>query len=98
VEGDLQLAFTPGPVEHVLDLVLSDVAVAGRGPVEMTFFAEDEYLRVRLPAGTISPRNRRRGPAPGAGLAEARTVADAQGGRITGDGSGEPLEILLPRR
>ena len=29
-EGDLTMAFTPGPIEHILDLVLSDIMLAGR--------------------------------------------------------------------
>ena len=98
-EGDLELAFTPGPVEHVLDLVLSDIVLGGKGPVKITFLGEDDYLKVTIPAGVIANgARRRRGPQPGAGVEAARAVAGAQGGRITGDGTGEPLEILLPRR
>jgi hypothetical protein len=96
-EGDLQLKYTPGPVEQVLDLVLSDIVLAGKGPVTITFVGEDDYLQVQIPAGVISPGNRR-GPQPGAGLAEARAVAEAHGGRITGDGVVDDLEVLLPRR
>lgn len=98
-EGDLDLAFTPGPVEHVLDLVLSDVVLGGKGPVRITFLGQDDYLKVTMPAGIIANGSRRRrGPQPGAGLEAARAVATAQGGRIAGDGSTEDLEILLPRR
>lgn len=96
-EGDLQLKYTPGPVEQVLDLVLSDIVLAGKGPVTITFVGEDDYLQVQIPAGVISPGTRR-GPQPGAGLAEARAVAEAHGGRITGDGVVDDLEVLLPRR
>lgn len=97
-EGDLQLVFTPGPVEQVLDLVLSDVVLSGGGPVRITFHGEESHLKVQVPAGTINPRARRRGPEPGAGLTAARAVVEAQGGRITGDGAAQDLEILLPRR
>ena len=98
-EGDLDLAFTPGPVEHVLDLVLSDILLGGKGPVRITFLGEDDYLKVTMPAGVIAHGSRRRrGPQPGAGLEAARVVATSQGGRIAGDGSAEDLEILLPRR
>lgn len=97
-EGDLDLAFTPGPVEHVLDLVLSDIMLGGKGPVRITFLGQDDYLKVIMPPGVISNGSRRRGPQPGAGLQAARAVATAQGGRIAGDGATEGLEILLPRR
>lgn len=98
-EGNLELRFTPGPVEHVLDLVLSDVVASGRGPVKLSFFGEDEYLRVRMPAGVIgSGSRRRRGSEPGSGVRAARAVAEEQGGRISGDGVTEDLEVLLPRR
>jgi hypothetical protein len=98
-EGDLEMAFTPGPVEHVLDLVLSDIVSGGKGPVRITFLGEDDHLRIRMPAGVVpNGARRRRGPQPGAGIDEARQVVAAQGGRITGDGQAEDLEILLPRR
>jgi signal transduction histidine kinase len=48
-EGDLQLKYTPGPVEQVLDLVLSDIVIAGKGPVTITFVGEDDYLQVQIP-------------------------------------------------
>ncbi len=99
-EGDLDLAFTPGPVEHVLDLVLSDIVLGGKGPVRITFLGEDDYLKVTMPAGVIAngSRRRRRGPQPGVGLEAAAALATTQGGRISGNGSDEDLEILLPRR
>jgi signal transduction histidine kinase len=102
VEGDLEMVFTPGPVEHVLDLVLADVVQAGgRGPVRITFHGGDDHLKVRMPAGVLAGGDGgrgRRAPDPGAGLAEARSLAESQGGRVRGDGVAEDLEILLPRR
>jgi hypothetical protein len=89
--------FTPGPVEHILDLVLSDVVRGGKGPVRITFLAENDHLRIRMPAGVVA-NGSRRGAEPGAGIAEARQVAEAQGGRVTGNGQADDLEILLPRR
>ena len=85
-EGDLTMAFTPGPVEHILDLVLSDIVLAGKGPVKITFLAEHDHLRIRMPAGVVANGSRRRGRQPGAGIEEARKVAESQGGRVTGDG------------
>jgi hypothetical protein len=96
-EGDLDMVFTPGPVEHILDLVLSDVVRGGKGPVRITFLAENDHLRIRMPAGVVA-NGSRRGAEPGAGIAEARQVAEAQGGRVTGNGQADDLEILLPRR
>ena len=102
VEGDLDLMFTPGPVEQVTDLVLADVALSGAGPVRMRLFAEERYLRIRLPAGTISDpdrsRFRRHLPQPGSGVDAARDVASAFGGKVTGSGVADDLEVLLPRR
>lgn len=97
-EGDLELAFTPGPVEHVLDLVLADICLAGKGPVRITFRGQDDYLRVQMPAGVMGGKPRHGRRQPGAGLAQAREVAEQQGGRVRGDGATEDLEILLPRR
>ena len=101
VEGDLTLLFTPGPVEQVMDLVLVDVAATGRGPVAITLLAEERCLRVRMPSGVVSekPSSRfRRGHRPGDGLEAAREMSAAFGGRLTGDGVTEDIEILLPRR
>ena len=53
-EGDLDMAFTPGPVEHILDLVLSDIVRGGKGPVRITFLAEHDHLRIRMPAGVVA--------------------------------------------
>ena len=98
-EGDLTMAFTPGPVEHILDLVLSDIVLAGKGPVKITFLAEHDHLRIRMPAGVVANGSRRRGRQPGAGIAEARKVAESQGGRVTGDGEtdgpGDPAPASL---
>ena len=54
------MAFTPGPVEHVLDLVLSDIVQGGKGPVKITFLGEDDHLRIRMPAGVVPNGARRR--------------------------------------
>lgn len=88
-DGDLDATFTPGPVEHVLELVLDDV-VGGSGPVRLSFMGNDTHVRVTLPPGLASP-------APHLGLTTARRVVESQGGRITGD-LDAGLDILMPRR
>ena len=67
--------------------------------MKITFLAEHDHLRIRMPAGVVTNGSRRRqSRQPGAGIAEARQVVESQGGRVTGDGETEDLEILLPRR
>lgn len=89
-DGDLELTFTPGPVEHVLELVLADVR-GGSGPVRLRFIGEASHVRVSVPAGIA-------GPPPHAGSVAARQLAEVQGGRVTGDLDDAGLEILMPRR
>jgi len=90
VDGDVDVTFTPGPVEHVLELVLGDV-VGGTGAVRLRFVGDDAHVRVSVPAGVASP-------APHPGLTAARELAESQGGRITGDLDAAGLDILMPRR
>ena len=89
-DGDLDVTFTPGPVEHVLELVLGDV-VGGTGPVRLVFVGGASHLRISVPAGVSSS-------APHPGLTTARQLAESQGGRITGDLDDAGLDILMPRR
>lgn len=89
-DGDLDVTFTPGPVEHVLELVLADV-VGGNGAVRLRFVGDDAHVRVTVPPEVASP-------APHPGLTAARELAESQGGRITGDLDAAGLEILMPRR
>jgi hypothetical protein len=98
VEGDLALSYTPGPVEHVLDLVLAEVVGRSGGAVRLVFQSEETgHLRVRVSAS---------GPVGGGTAAgdvadrieQARSVAAALGGRIVGDDPAQGIEVLLPRR
>lgn len=89
-DGALDLTFTPGPVEHVLELVLGDV-VGGSGSVRLGFVGNDIHVRISVPPGVASP-------APHPGLVAARQLVETQGGRITGDLDGAGIEILMPRR
>jgi signal transduction histidine kinase len=97
VDGDLALTYTPGPIEHVLDLLLAEVVRRGTGAVRIVFEGQEGgALRVRVSS---------EGRADGGGVAEAgsrldqaRTVVEALGGRLTGDDPARGLEVLLPRR
>jgi signal transduction histidine kinase len=96
-DGDLALTYTPGPIEHVLDLLLADVVRRGTGAVRIVFEGQDGgALRVR-----VSSAGRVDGPG-AAGtdgrLEHARTVVEALGGRLSGDDPARGLEVLLPRR
>lgn len=89
-DGDLEVTFTPGPIEQVLELVLGDV-VGGSGPVRLRFIGDPSHVRVSVPPAVASP-------APHPGLAAARELAESQGGRITGDLDNAGLDILMLRR
>lgn len=98
-EGDLTLTYTPGPVEHVLDLVLADVVRRGTGGVRIVFCGQDGGpLRVKVASDGESLPDRHANGDSGNRLDEARTVAAALGGRISGDDPAAGLEVLLPRR
>jgi signal transduction histidine kinase len=95
VEGKIETTYTPGPVEHILDLLLADVLRRGDGAVRLVFDADDEG-RLSIEVSCAARR-----PAPGrnADIAatQARAVVTALGGRVTGD-TPEHLTIRLPRR
>jgi signal transduction histidine kinase len=96
-DGDLALTYTPGPIEHVLDLLLADVVRRGTGAVRIVFEGQEGgALRLR-----VSSAGRADGPGAtdsGGRLEQARTVVEALGGRLTGDDPARGLEVLLPRR
>ena len=95
VEGDIETTYTPGPVEHILDLLLADVLKRGQGPVRMVFDADDEgHLSIGLSCEDIRQVT---GPSVGNPITQARAVVTALGGRLTGDNPRQ-LSILLPRR
>lgn len=89
-DGDLELGFTPGPVEHVLELVLDEV-VGGEGPVRLRFVGGSDHVRIEVPPGLASPL-------PHLGVTAARELAEQQGGRVTGDLVEAGLAIHMPRR
>jgi His Kinase A (phospho-acceptor) domain len=95
VEGTIETTYTPGPVEHILDLVLADVLRRGEGPVRAVFEADEEgHLSIEVSCGDV-----RRATEPGSDIAltQARAVVTALGGRLSGDDA-RRVSILLPRR
>jgi signal transduction histidine kinase len=95
VEGHLETTYTPGPVEHILDLLLADVLKRGEGAVRMEFEADEEgHLSIDLSCADVRTPV---GPNADIPITQARAVATAMGGRLTGD-SPERLAVLLPRR
>lgn len=99
-EGDLTLSYTPGPVEHVLDLVLAEVVRRGTGAVRIVFHGEDSgHLRVQVSsAGTTRDAEAPDEGAPPSRIGQAGDVVAALGGRIVGDDPARGIEVLLPRR
>jgi hypothetical protein len=95
VEGTIETTYTPGPVEHILDLVLAEVLKRGAGAVRIVFVADEEgHLSI-----DVCCEGLREIPDPNADIAvtQARAVVAALGGRLTGDDA-RRLSILLPRR
>ncbi len=95
VEGSIETTYTPGPVEHILDLLLADVLKRGRGAVRMVFNADEEgHLSIGLSCTDVRQLT---GASADIAITQARAVVTALGGRLTGDNP-KRLSILLPRR
>jgi signal transduction histidine kinase len=95
VEGSIETTYTPGPVEHILDLLLADVLKRGLGPVRMVFEADEEgHLSIGI---SCEDAREVTGPNVGIAITQARAVVTAIGGRLTGE-TPQHLSILLPRR
>ena len=96
VEGDIELTFTPGPIEQILDLLLRDAVRHGTGDSRLIFEGDARgHLRVTV-------RGTRPAPPSSDGLVgEARSVVEALGGRLQshpGPDDTTELVALLPRR
>lgn len=95
VEGHIETTYTPGPVEHILDLLLADVLRRGEGAVRLVFDADEEgHLSIGVSSAGARPVS---GPSSDIAITQARAVVTALGGRLNGD-SPEHLSVLLPRR
>lgn len=95
LEGALDTTYTPGPIEYVLDTLLTDVIRRGRGAVRLTFHADEEgHLRITV----ASAGEARTDPGDDRAVAKARAVVTALGGRLDGSHPGDGLTILLPQR
>jgi signal transduction histidine kinase len=98
-EGDLALTYTPGPVEHVTDLLLADVVRRGTGAVRIVFHGEDGgHLRIRVESEGRATESHPNGSEPLDRVAQVSSVVEALGGRVTGDHAADGIEVLLPRR
>ncbi|MBJ7355926.1 HAMP domain-containing protein [Nocardioides sp.] len=96
VDGVIDTRYTPGPIEFVLDILLTDVLRRSRGAVRLTFHADDEG---HLTINVTSTGETRTGPGDDRALAKARAVVTALGGRLKGTHPGdEGLTVWLPRR
>jgi len=96
VEGEIDTRYTPGPIEFVLDILLTDVIRRSRGAVRLTFHADEEG---HLTIVVTSAGEARTDPGDDRALAKARAVTTALGGRLKGTDAGDGgLTIFLPRR
>lgn len=95
VEGDIELFFTPGPVEQVLDLLLLDVATHETGSVRLVFEGAASRLQVDVlcsrPDGS---RGAPRHPVED----KVQALLDAVGGRLERPVDTDVLRLHLPRR
>ena len=94
VEGDIELEFTPGPVEQVLDLLLRDRLAHGVGDTRLVFEGDPRgHLRLVV-------RGERVAGASDDLVDEGRSVIEALGGRLESvDAAGTHEQVvLLPRR
>ena len=97
-EGDLGLTYTPGPVEHVTDLLLADVVRRGAGPVRIVFHGEEGgHLRIHVECEGRGRENHH-GAEPLDRVAQVTAVVEALGGRVSGAHPADGIEVLLPRR
>jgi signal transduction histidine kinase len=92
VEGDLDLTFTPGPVEQVLDLLLRDRVSHGVGDTRLVFDGDPRgHLRVVV-------RGDRRAAPDDDLVQQARAMVEGLGGRLEAGAESTEQVLRLPRR
>lgn len=99
VEGDLDLPFTPGPVEHLLDLLLADVVRRGAGDVRLVFDGRPTSLRLDVSwVRGDDPEDVDDRESENAFVGAARSLVEALGGRFDVPDAGTGMRAVLPRR
>jgi hypothetical protein len=94
--GAVETAYTPGPVEQIMEYLLVDVLHRSRGEVELALEAgSDGALRISVHAERASVRRHRKGKTP---VERACAVVLALGGRLAGEGVHPGVEVRLPQR
>jgi hypothetical protein len=94
--GAVETAYTPGPVEQIMEYLLVDVLHRSRGEVVLVLEAgPGGALRASVRAERSCARRHRKGATP---VERARAVALALGGRLEGEGACPGLEVRLPQR
>jgi len=94
--GELDLTVSPGPIEQILELLLTEVVYRTRGAVRMLYEAGgDGVLRLTVTADERASGRPDLGRAP---VARARAVAIALGGRLEGDWADGGYALWIPQR
>lgn len=97
VEGNIELPFTPGPVEQVLDLLLDDVLAGEHSPVRLVFEGAPTRLRIDVIFGGATVAGETDPAAPRAEISPAALSAvQGMGGRL--EQPPDALRLHLPRR
>lgn len=94
VEGDVEVEVTPGPIENVLDLLLTDVTDGCGGAVRLVLEGRESHVRVSVRCDGDSPH----GTTPEELAAHARPLVDVLGGVVEPGDASHGLSVLLPRR
>ncbi len=94
VEGDIELPLTPGPVEQVLDLLLTNVVRYGAGDVRLVFEGDRATIRVRVTCLHSDQVTEGEDEL----VAQAQSMVRTLGGRFEAIEDGHRITVLLPRR